>query len=95
MSYLWRFPADSLKSDQSLVRKLTTAPEDPSIVTAIISIARSLKMRVVAEGVGTHEEMICLKANECDEVPGYYFSRPVVAEQIARLLITGIPTFAA
>jgi EAL domain-containing protein (putative c-di-GMP-specific phosphodiesterase class I) len=95
LSYLRRFPADSLKIDQSFVRQITTAPEDASIVTAIISLARSLKMRAVAEGVTTPEEMAFLQANECDEAQGYYFSRPVVAEQFAQLLTTGISTFAA
>lgn len=95
LSYLRKFPADSLKIDQSFVRQLTTAPEDTSIVTAIISMARSMKMRVVAEGVETQEERAFLQANECDEAQGYYFSRPVVAEQFAQLLKTGISTFAA
>lgn len=95
LSYLRKFPADSLKIDQSFVRQLTTAPKDTSIVTAIISMARSMKMRVVAEGVETQEERAFLQANECDEAQGYYFSRPVVAEQFAQLLKTGISTFAA
>jgi EAL domain-containing protein (putative c-di-GMP-specific phosphodiesterase class I) len=53
-------------------------------------MGRSLNLRVVAEGVETHEQLEFLRANECDEAQGYYFSRPVVAEQFAKLLETGI-----
>jgi EAL domain-containing protein (putative c-di-GMP-specific phosphodiesterase class I) len=60
-------------------------------VAAIIGMARSLKMRVVAEGVETQEEPAFLRAHECDEAQGYYFSRPVAAEHFAELLMTGIP----
>jgi EAL domain-containing protein (putative c-di-GMP-specific phosphodiesterase class I) len=54
-------------------------------------MARSLKLRVVAEGVETPEELAFLQAHQCDEAQGYYFSRPVAAEQFAKLLETGIP----
>jgi diguanylate cyclase len=60
-------------------------------VTAVIGMARSLKLRVIAEGVETLEELEFLRASHCDEVQGYYFSRPVVSEQFAKLLKTGIP----
>lgn len=90
LSYLRRFPIDALKIDQSFVRQITTAPYDTSIVTAVISMGRSLKLRVIAEGVETQEELAFLKVHQCDEAQGYYFSRPVPAAQFAILLKSGI-----
>jgi diguanylate cyclase (GGDEF)-like protein/PAS domain S-box-containing protein len=90
LSYLSRFPIDALKIDQSFVRRITTAPEETTIVAAVIGMGRSLNLRVVAEGVETHEELAFLEANECDEAQGYYFSRPVPPQQFAKLLETGI-----
>src|SRR6202166_957573 len=90
LSYLQKFSIDALKIDQSFVRRITTAPGDTTIVTAVISMARNLKLRVVAEGVETLKELEFLQAHECDEAQGYYFSRPVPAEQFAKLLETGI-----
>jgi diguanylate cyclase (GGDEF)-like protein/PAS domain S-box-containing protein len=95
LSYLRRFQVDSLKIDQSFVRQITTAPDETSIVTAVISMGRSLKLRVIAEGVETEEELAFLRARECDEAQGYYFSRPVPALQFAELLRTGIPVLPA
>ena len=90
LSYLRKFPINSLKIDQSFVRQITTAGEDTTIVTAVISMARSLNLRVIAEGVETAEELAFLKARHCDEAQGYYFSRAVPAHQFAALLETGI-----
>ena len=90
LSYLRRFPVNALKIDQSFVRQITTAPDDTKIVTAVISMGRSLNLRVVAEGVETQEELAFLRAHECDEAQGYYFSRPVLPQQFAKLLETGI-----
>jgi diguanylate cyclase (GGDEF)-like protein/PAS domain S-box-containing protein len=90
LSYLRKFPIDALKIDQSFVRQITTAPDETTIVTAVISMGRSLKLRVVAEGVETRRELEFLQAQQCDEAQGYYFSRPVVAQQFAQLLQTGI-----
>jgi EAL domain-containing protein (putative c-di-GMP-specific phosphodiesterase class I) len=86
LSYLRRFQIDALKIDQSFVGEITTAASDTSIVTAVISMARSLKLRVVAEGVETLEQSTFLRAHECDEAQGYYFSRPVPPPQFASLL---------
>jgi EAL domain-containing protein (putative c-di-GMP-specific phosphodiesterase class I) len=91
LSYLRKFPIDALKIDQSFIRQITTAPDETTIVTAVISMGRSLKLRVVAEGVETQEELAFLQARKCDEAQGYYFSRPVVPEQFAKLLEKGIP----
>jgi len=90
LSYLRKFSVDALKIDQSFVRQITTAPEETTIVTAVIAMARSLKLRAVAEGVETHQELAFLQAQECDEAQGYYFSRPVPPPQFAALLKTGV-----
>jgi diguanylate cyclase (GGDEF)-like protein/PAS domain S-box-containing protein len=89
LSYLRKFPVDALKIDQSFVRQISDG-EDTTIVTAVIAMARSLKLRVVAEGVETVGELTFLRAHQCDEAQGYYFSRPVPPQQFARLLKTGI-----
>jgi diguanylate cyclase (GGDEF)-like protein/PAS domain S-box-containing protein len=90
LSYLRKFSVDALKIDQSFVRQISAADDDTSIVTAVISMARSLKLRVVAEGVERPEELAFLRAHHCDEAQGYYFSRPVPSEQFAKLLKSGI-----
>jgi diguanylate cyclase (GGDEF)-like protein/PAS domain S-box-containing protein len=90
LSYLRKFPIDTLKIDQSFVRQITSTDGDAAIVTAVIGMARSLKLRVVAEGVETFEELEFLLGHHCEEAQGYYFSRPVPAEQFAKLLHTGI-----
>jgi diguanylate cyclase (GGDEF)-like protein len=90
LSYLRKFPVDALKIDQSFVRQISTDGDDTPIVTAVIGMARSLKLRVVAEGVETLEEVAFLRAHQCDEAQGFYFSRPVLAQQFAKLLETGL-----
>ncbi|HEX9773655.1 MAG TPA: EAL domain-containing protein [Steroidobacteraceae bacterium] len=86
LSHLKRFPIDTLKIDQSFVRDLTTDPDDASIVSAVISMGKSLNMRVVAEGVETREQLAFLHEQSCPEGQGYYFSPPVVAAEFAQLL---------
>jgi EAL domain-containing protein (putative c-di-GMP-specific phosphodiesterase class I) len=90
LSYLRKFPIDALKIDQSFIRQITTVPDQTTIVTAVISMGRSLKLRVIAEGVETRQELAFLQAHQCDEAQGYYFGRPMIAEQFAQLLETGI-----
>jgi diguanylate cyclase (GGDEF)-like protein/PAS domain S-box-containing protein len=90
LSYLRKFPIDALKIDQSFVRQITAGADDAAIVTAVINMARSLKLRVVAEGVETPEELEFLQTHSCDEAQGYYFSRPVPAPQFAALMASGI-----
>ena len=90
LSYLTKFPIDSLKIDQSFVRQITTSPYETSIVTAVISMGRSLRLRVVGEGVETQEELTFLQAHQCDEAQGYFFSRPIVPQEFGELLKTGI-----
>jgi diguanylate cyclase (GGDEF)-like protein/PAS domain S-box-containing protein len=91
LSYLRKFPIDTLKIDQSFIHQITTSPGETSIVTAIISMGQSLKLRVVAEGVETQEELAFLQSHQCEEAQGFYFSRPVPPQQFASLLKTGIP----
>jgi EAL domain-containing protein (putative c-di-GMP-specific phosphodiesterase class I) len=90
LAYLRKLPVDALKIDQSFIRQISTAGEDTAIVGAVIGLARSIKLRVVAEGVETLEELEFLRAHQCDEAQGYYFSPPVPPEQFAALLRTGI-----
>ena len=87
LSYLRKLPLDALKIDQSFVRQISTPPVDTAIVSAIISMGKSLKLRVIAEGVENAEELAFLKAHDCDEAQGFYFSRPVPAAEFAKLLI--------
>jgi diguanylate cyclase (GGDEF)-like protein/PAS domain S-box-containing protein len=86
LSYLRKLPLDALKIDQSFVRQITDSPDGMAIVAAIISMGRSLHLRVVAEGVETPKELEFLKSQQCDEAQGYKFSRPIPAEQFAILL---------
>lgn len=86
LSYLRRFPISSLKIDQSFVRDLATDPDDAAITGAIISMAKSLKLRVVAEGVETEAQMKFLSERGCDAIQGFYFYKPMPSEAVARLL---------
>jgi EAL domain-containing protein (putative c-di-GMP-specific phosphodiesterase class I) len=85
LSFLQSFPLDALKIDQSFVRQISDSPSDTSIVSAIISMGQSLKLRVIAEGVESAQDMAFLKAQNCDEGQGFYLSRPVCARQFAAL----------
>jgi diguanylate cyclase (GGDEF)-like protein/PAS domain S-box-containing protein len=87
LSYLRRFPLDALKIDQSFLHKIYVAPDDSIIVSAIIGMGRAIGLRVIAEGVETADELAFLRANECDEAQGYYFSKPVPADEFAKLLV--------
>jgi EAL domain-containing protein (putative c-di-GMP-specific phosphodiesterase class I) len=79
LSYLKRFKVYKLKIDQSFVRDISTDSEDKAIVTAIINMASSLGMHTIAEGVETAEQLAFLRLHGCNEVQGYYFSKPLVA----------------
>jgi diguanylate cyclase (GGDEF)-like protein/PAS domain S-box-containing protein len=87
LSHLKRFPIDALKIDQSFVRDIVTDADDASIVSAVISMGKSLQMRVVAEGVETREQLAFLQQQNCPEGQGYYFSRPVAPIEFAQLLV--------
>ncbi|CAN7442474.1 two-component system response regulator [Duganella sp. LjRoot269] len=86
LSYLKRFPIDVLKIDKSFVDDVTTNANDAAIALSVISLAHNLNMRVIAEGVETREQVQFLTERGCDEMQGYYFSRPVNAEAFTALL---------
>jgi EAL domain-containing protein (putative c-di-GMP-specific phosphodiesterase class I) len=86
LSYLKRFPVDKLKVDQSFVRDLTDDADDRAIAASIIAMGHRLGLRVVAEGVETAEHLAILRDEHCDEYQGYFFSRPVPADEIEKLL---------
>ncbi|HSY04305.1 MAG TPA: EAL domain-containing protein [Steroidobacteraceae bacterium] len=86
LSHLKRFPIDALKIDQSFVRNLTADEDDAGIVTAVIEMGKSLHMRVVAEGVETRAQLEVLQEHGCPQGQGYYFCRPVLAEELGQLL---------
>ena len=86
LSYLRRFPLDKLKIDRSFIRDLMLNPDDVSIVRAIISLAHSLRLRVVAEGVETAEQLEFLKNLGCDQYQGFYYSPAVPPEEFAALI---------
>jgi predicted signal transduction protein with EAL and GGDEF domain len=88
LSYLRQFPIDTLKIDQSFVREITAGSRDDTIVGAIISMGKSLKQKVIAEGVETVEQLAFLRRKHCGEGQGYHFSRPVSADDFATLLRT-------
>ena len=79
LSYLKRFPIDTLKIDQEFVRDLSADVNDQAIITAVVSMARALKLRVVAEGVETEAQLGFLQREECAEMQGFLYSRPVAA----------------
>jgi EAL domain-containing protein (putative c-di-GMP-specific phosphodiesterase class I) len=86
LSYLKRFPITCVKVDGAFVRDLTRNEGDAAIVSAVIGIARSLKLRVIAEGVETEEQLNFLRRRRCDAAQGYYFSRPIAAEALAEYI---------
>ena len=90
LSYLSRFPIDTLKIDQSFVKQITSNPNDATIVTAVISMGKSLKQNIIAEGVETPEQVAFLRSQQCDEGQGYFFARPVAPEALAAMLQNGV-----
>jgi len=86
MSYLRRFPIDKLKIDRVFIDEIVSRPEDASIVRAIVSLAHSLRLKVVAEGVETPAQLDFLRTAGCDEYQGYHFSRPLPATEFERLI---------
>jgi EAL domain-containing protein (putative c-di-GMP-specific phosphodiesterase class I) len=86
LSYLKQLSADNLKIDRSFIKDIADNPDDASIVTTVIAMARNLNMKAIAEGVETEEQWKILRLLRCDMVQGFYFSRPVPTEEIEKLL---------
>jgi diguanylate cyclase len=86
LSYLKRFPIDALKIDKSFVQGLCTDSDDSKLVSAVINLGRSFHLQVIAEGVETRDQFMALQAQDCAEGQGYYFQRPIVADEFAKLL---------
>ncbi|VVM70605.1 putative bifunctional diguanylate cyclase/phosphodiesterase [Pseudomonas fluorescens] len=91
LSYLQRFPIDVLKIDQSFIRGLSNDSNDAALVSAIISLGRSLKLTIIAEGVETLEQLNFLRAHQCEEGQGYYFSEAVEPDSFVRYLWSAKP----
>lgn len=89
LSYLKQFPINKLKVDQSFVRNMVSNSNDASITKTVILLGQSLSLKVIAEGVETAEQLAMLKEFGCDEVQGYFFSKPVPAADLEKLLHQG------
>jgi EAL domain-containing protein (putative c-di-GMP-specific phosphodiesterase class I) len=89
LAYLRDFPIDVLKIDRSFVNDIVTDPDDAAIVVSVIALAHNLHLRVVAEGVENYEQLAYLQSHGCDAIQGYYFSRPVAAEQFEQMVRAG------
>ncbi len=86
LAYLRRFPIDKLKIDIAFVREVTVNPDDAAIVLAIIGMAHSLKLAVIAEGVETEAQLSYLQRHHCDQIQGFYFSEPLAAPEMEAML---------
>jgi len=86
LSYLKRFAVDKLKIDQSFIRDMADDPNDAVIVRTIIQMAKSLNLKTIAEGVETERQLALLRLQHCDEVQGYYFARPMPADEFSNYL---------
>ncbi|CAN7305395.1 EAL domain-containing protein [Pseudoduganella sp. LjRoot289] len=87
LAYLRRFPIDKLKIDIAFIREVTSNPDDAAIVLAILGMARSLKLNVIAEGVETPAQLAFLRRHHCDEIQGYLFSKPLPVAALEALLL--------
>jgi EAL domain-containing protein (putative c-di-GMP-specific phosphodiesterase class I) len=92
LSYLRRFPIDALKIDRSFVHGLCTNADDAKIVSAVINLGRSFHLQVIAEGVETRAQFLALQGQNCTEGQGYYFQRPLAADEFAKLLGVDLST---
>jgi diguanylate cyclase (GGDEF)-like protein/PAS domain S-box-containing protein len=86
LAYLRRFPVDKLKIDIAFIRGITTSPDDAAIVLAIIRMAHTLKLEVIAEGVETTAQLEYLRTHHCDQIQGYYLSRPLPVPELEKML---------
>jgi diguanylate cyclase (GGDEF)-like protein/PAS domain S-box-containing protein len=93
-SYLRQFQVSKLKIDRVFIRDVAVNPDDAAITAAIISMAKSLRLKVIAEGVETEEQMSFLRDHQCDEIQGYYFSKPLAVDKVADKLCRDYPEHA-
>jgi len=89
-SYLRQFRVSKLKIDRSFIRDVAVNPDDAAITTAIISMAKSLNLKVIAEGVENEAQMTFLRGHQCDEIQGYYFSKPLAPDKVADKLRSNV-----
>jgi EAL domain-containing protein (putative c-di-GMP-specific phosphodiesterase class I) len=90
LNYLKRFPVDKLKLDRSFIADLLDSTDDQAISRAVIAMAHGLRLTVVAEGVETAGQLALLAEHGCDQMQGYYFSRPVPAADFGRMLLKSL-----
>ena len=93
LAYLSRFPLDALKIDRSFIRDVIVKQEATTLADSIIALAQRMRLRVVAEGVETEEQLRFLRDRDCDELQGYYISKPLPAGQFAEIVKTGLPLY--
>jgi EAL domain-containing protein (putative c-di-GMP-specific phosphodiesterase class I) len=91
LGYLTRLPLDALKVDRAFVKGLGHDPQDTSLTEAIIAMSRALSLPVICEGVETEVQLAELRRMGCDQIQGYYFSRPVHPREISSMLLDGPP----
>lgn len=87
ISCLKRFPLDAVKVGRAVIKDMTTEPDEVSITRAVIGMAHNLKLKVIAQGVETEGQLAMLMANQCDEIQGYFFSHPLPAIEIEKILL--------
>jgi diguanylate cyclase (GGDEF)-like protein/PAS domain S-box-containing protein len=92
LSYLKRFPISALKIDKSFVQGICVDSDDSKLVSAVINLGRSFHLQVIAEGVETRDQFLALQAQDCAEGQGYYFQKPIVASEFAKLLAADLST---
>ena len=83
-----KFPLDTIKIDRSFIRDVASVAEDKALTEAIIAMGRTLSLTVVAQGVETKAQVDFLREHVCDELQGFYYNRPVPADQFAKLLLS-------
>jgi diguanylate cyclase (GGDEF)-like protein/PAS domain S-box-containing protein len=92
LNYLKRFPIDALKIDKSFIHGLCTNADDANIVSAVINMGKSFRLKVIAEGVETRDQFLRLQAQQCAEGQGYYFQAPIAGNEFAKLLVSDLST---
>ena len=91
LSYLKQFPVSKLKIDRSFIHEVAVNPDDAVITTAIIGMAKNLSLKVIAEGVENEAQVSFLRAHQCDEIQGYYFSKPLAVDKVTERLRSEYP----